>query len=126
MTDQYFTLVFRGSIRDFKEPLKTETVFGVPFAAGVGDAFAETEQLEAQLVSDIRAETEIERLEARIEMLEAELREIRDLPRVSYAAAAQVMAEIARVALAPEQRHTTPEATDRKDWPKDGFINDYD
>ena len=42
-------------------------------------------------------------LPARIKQLEAALREIRDLPRVSYAAAAQVMAEIARVALAPEQ-----------------------
>jgi len=39
----------------------------------------------------------------RTEVLEAALREIRDLPRVSYAAAAQVMAEIARVALASEQ-----------------------
>jgi hypothetical protein len=40
---------------------------------------------------------------ARIDALEAALREIRDLPRVSYAAAAQVMAEIARAALEPEQ-----------------------
>jgi hypothetical protein len=45
----------------------------------------------------------IEELKARVEQLEAALREIRDLPRVSYAAAAQVMAEIARVALASEQ-----------------------
>ena len=89
MTDQYFTLVFRGDICDFKEPLKTKTVFGVPVAAGVGDAFAigeaieqRIEALEAQLVSDIRAETEIERLETRIEALEAALREIVDYPNI--------------------------------------------
>lgn len=46
MTDEYFTLVFKGRIQDFKgNPLKTETPFGVPFAAGIGDAFAENEEL---------------------------------------------------------------------------------
>jgi Rad3-related DNA helicase len=58
---------------------------------------------------------------ARIEALEAALREIANL-RYSNTSAAS----IAQAALAPERRHTTPEATDRKDWPKDGFINDYD
>ena len=45
MTDQYFTLVFRGNIREFKDPLKTETPFGIPVAAGIGDAYAENEEL---------------------------------------------------------------------------------
>lgn len=37
---EYFTLVFKGNIAAFKgNPLKTETPFGVPFAAGLGDAF---------------------------------------------------------------------------------------
>lgn len=39
---------------------------------------ARIEALEAQLVSDIRAETEIERLECRIEVLEAALRFLLD------------------------------------------------
>jgi len=106
MTNQYFTLVFQGDICDFKEPLKTETVFGVPFAAGVGDAFAETEQLEAQLVSDIRAETEIERLEARIEMLEAALREIVDYPNIGEICCA-ACSLIASAALAGHQTRST-------------------
>ena len=46
----------------------------------------------------------IHKLLTRIETLEAALREIRDLPRVSYAAATQVMAEIARTALAPPEQ----------------------
>ncbi len=37
---KFFTLVFEGDIRTFKKnPLTTETPFGIPFAAGVGDAF---------------------------------------------------------------------------------------
>ena len=58
----------------------------------------------------------------RIEALEAALRKI----ALNAAGKPWISAEIARDALAPERRHTTPEATDRKDWPKDGFINDYD
>jgi len=59
----------------------------------------------------------------RIEALEAALREIAER---SWHPANAPMGDIARAALAPERRHTTPEATDQKDWPKDGFINDYD
>jgi hypothetical protein len=81
MTDQYFTLVFRGSIGDFKEPLKMETPFGIPVAACVGDALAETD---------------------RIEQLEAALREIVDFPNIGEQAAQQI-ALIASAALAPEQ-----------------------
>lgn len=43
----YFTLVFEGDIRKFKDnPLKTETPFGVPVAAGIGNAFDVIEKLE--------------------------------------------------------------------------------
>jgi len=35
-----FTLVFEGDIRAFdRNPFKTETPFGTPSAAGIGDAF---------------------------------------------------------------------------------------
>ena len=56
------------------------------------------EALEAQLVSDIRAETEIERLECRIEALEAALREVASGENSFFG-----MMEIARVALASKQ-----------------------
>jgi len=82
MTDQYFTLVFRGSIRDFKEPLKTETPFGIPVAACVGDAFAETD---------------------RIEQLEAALRKIANGEDNGRLIGVTGMYEIARAALQPEQ-----------------------
>lgn len=43
----YFTLVFRGDIRTFKgNPLKTETPFGIPVAASVGDALERIAELE--------------------------------------------------------------------------------
>jgi hypothetical protein len=42
----YFTLVFKGDITKFKgSPLKTETPFGVPVAAGLGDAFQKLENI---------------------------------------------------------------------------------
>jgi hypothetical protein len=42
----FFTVVFKGNLRDFKgDPLKAETVFGVPSACGLGDAFEETDRL---------------------------------------------------------------------------------
>jgi hypothetical protein len=48
--DKYFTLVFKGNIRKFKHnPLRTKTQFGVPVAAGVGDAFAKIDQLEEEI-----------------------------------------------------------------------------
>jgi hypothetical protein len=44
---EYFTLVFEGDISKFKgNPLKTETPFGVPFAAGMGNAFDKLENIE--------------------------------------------------------------------------------
>jgi hypothetical protein len=58
--------------------------------------------------------------QARIEVLEAALQ------MIVLSSKDGRSIEIARAALAPERRHTTPEATERKDWPKDGFINDYD
>lgn len=49
MTDEYFTLVFKGSLRDFAgNPLRTETPFGIPFICALGnvcdeaDGFRET------------------------------------------------------------------------------------
>ena len=45
-----FTLVFAGSIRKAPcNPLATETVYGTPYAAGVGDAFYEADQLREAL-----------------------------------------------------------------------------
>lgn len=44
---KYFTLVFEGDITKFKgNPLKTETPFGVPYAAGLGDAFAKLDKID--------------------------------------------------------------------------------
>jgi hypothetical protein len=46
----FFTVVFKGNLRDFKgNPLTTETVFGVPIACGYGDAFEETDRLREML-----------------------------------------------------------------------------
>jgi hypothetical protein len=45
-----FTLVFEGDIRQFKmNPLNTETPWGVPYACGLGDAFAQRDRLQEQL-----------------------------------------------------------------------------
>ena len=61
------------------------------------------EALEAQLVSDIRAETEIERLECRIEALEAALRNIAAAHAEGGQCSELTMVEIARAALEPEK-----------------------
>lgn len=46
----HFTLVFEGDLSSFeKSPLKTETPFGIPVAAGFGDAFAKINELEESL-----------------------------------------------------------------------------
>ena len=51
-----FTLVFEGDIRRFKmNPLATETPWGIPYAAGMGDAFEQIDQLEATISSAYRA-----------------------------------------------------------------------
>lgn len=48
MTER-FTLVFGGDIRRFRgNPHMTETPFGVPIRSGIGDAFAENDDLEQQ------------------------------------------------------------------------------
>ena len=47
---EYFTLVFKGSLRGFEgNPLKTKTVFGTPVACGIGDAFDEVDRLREQV-----------------------------------------------------------------------------
>lgn len=47
---EYFTLVFKGDIRTFeKNPLRTETPFGTPIIAGIGNAWDEVDQLQAKL-----------------------------------------------------------------------------
>lgn len=44
--EEYFTLVFKGDLRKFVgNPLKTETPFGVPWAASIGDVCAEADEL---------------------------------------------------------------------------------
>lgn len=51
VAEQYFTLVFKGDIRklDFN-PLKTEAgVYGLPWAAGKGNAFDEIESLHDEM-----------------------------------------------------------------------------
>lgn len=41
-----FTLVFEGNIRKLdRNPLRTETPFGVPYAAGIGNAFEMSDNL---------------------------------------------------------------------------------
>lgn len=58
MTDEYFTLVFKGSLREFeKNPLKTKTPFGIPWAAGVGDAFAQIDRLLEEIDDCARSST---------------------------------------------------------------------
>ena len=46
MDEEFFTLVFRGDLRKLRmNPFKTETPFGIPIAAGIGNAFSELEDL---------------------------------------------------------------------------------
>lgn len=59
MATDRFTLVFEGDIRSFKaNPLKTETPFGVPIVAGVGDAFEEADDMREE-IDRLRAALEI-------------------------------------------------------------------
>ena len=47
---EYFTLVFKGSLREFEgNPLTAKTVFGTPVACGIGDAFDEIDRLREQV-----------------------------------------------------------------------------
>ncbi|HEY8751618.1 MAG TPA: hypothetical protein VIM11_26790 [Tepidisphaeraceae bacterium] len=46
MADEYFTLVFKGSLREFKgNPLRTETPFGIPFICALGNVCDEADEL---------------------------------------------------------------------------------
>jgi hypothetical protein len=48
--DDCFTLVFKGKISSFnKNPFLTETPFGTPYAAGIGNAFEEADKLREKL-----------------------------------------------------------------------------
>ncbi len=58
-----FTLVFSGDLRTYgHNPLTKETPYGVPYAAGVGDAFEEAEKMRDLLreVLDSRAPDYVE------------------------------------------------------------------
>ncbi len=44
--DEYFTLVFKGNLRNFQgNPLRTETPFGIPFICALGNICDEAEEL---------------------------------------------------------------------------------
>lgn len=72
-----FTLVFKGNLREFGfNSLKTVTPFGVPYAAGIGDAFQEKRDGDYQRYERVReferanhAERIIEDLRDQIERL---------------------------------------------------------
>ena len=56
-----FTLVFEGDLRKIKlNPFKTETPFGIPVAAAVGDALEENDELRDCL--DFQAQTSLNKL----------------------------------------------------------------
>jgi hypothetical protein len=43
---EYFTLVFKGDITKIKgNPMKTETIYGVPVASGAGNVFDALENI---------------------------------------------------------------------------------
>lgn len=47
---EYFTLVFKGDIGKFKNnPMNTTTIYGIPEAAGRGDAFDDVERMREAL-----------------------------------------------------------------------------
>lgn len=50
MADEYFTLVFKGNLREFNgNPLRTETPFGIPFVCAIGDLSEKVDELEEKL-----------------------------------------------------------------------------
>jgi len=50
MPDEYFTLVFKGDIRKFdRNPLKIETIFGVPWSASRTNALDDVEKLHEEI-----------------------------------------------------------------------------
>lgn len=58
----HFTLVFEGDIRKFnRNPLLTDTPFGRPIIAGMGNAFAEFDEFTAVADAMLSALTEAER-----------------------------------------------------------------
>jgi hypothetical protein len=43
---EYFTLVFKGDIRNLRgNPMKIETIYGLPVASGMGNAFDALENI---------------------------------------------------------------------------------
>jgi hypothetical protein len=53
---KFFTLVFEGNLAAFDgNPFRTETPFGVPFAAGYGNALEQVDQLEGHTRDDIES-----------------------------------------------------------------------
>jgi hypothetical protein len=59
MADEYFTLVFKGNLREFKgNPLRTETPFGIPFICSIGDLAEKVDELEEKLAGLTRDDIE--------------------------------------------------------------------
>jgi len=59
MKDEYFTLVFKGSLRNFAgNPLRTETPFGVPFICALGNVYDEADELREKLETLTRDDIE--------------------------------------------------------------------
>ena len=59
VADEYFTLVFKGSLREFKgNPLKTETPFGMPFICAIGNVCDEADELRERLETLTRDDVE--------------------------------------------------------------------
>jgi|GEM_PF-4218315 len=84
MREDRFTVVFDGDIRKFKgNPLKAETPFGTPSAAGIGDAFQETDDLRDRL-TEAEAALSQARAEGRREGLE-EAAKVADLHPMRFA-----------------------------------------
>ena len=58
-TDEYFTLVFKGNLRNFQgNPLRTETPFGIPFICALGNICDEAEELREKLETLTRDDIE--------------------------------------------------------------------
>ena len=52
-----FTLVFEGDIRQFKRnPLTTETPWGIPYAVSMGDALEELDEARREIRSELGIE----------------------------------------------------------------------
>jgi hypothetical protein len=59
MADEYFTLVFKGNLREFNgNPLRTETPFGIPFICALGNVCDEADELRERLETLTRDDVE--------------------------------------------------------------------